>query len=44
MAVAVIGSIALNTVHSPDYKVASGLKTPGFKHFWKRLELRTSQF
>jgi hypothetical protein len=33
MAVAAIGSIALNTVHSPDYMVASGLKTPGFKHF-----------
>lgn len=33
MAVAAIGSIAFNTVHSLDYMVASVLKTRGFKHF-----------
>ena len=33
MAVAAIGSIAFNTVHSSDYMVASVLKTRRFKHF-----------
>lgn len=33
MAVAAIGSFALTTAHSSDYMVATGLKTPGFKHF-----------